>query len=100
MLQQNKISHLLENIKGISTSAEISVGGLDNHQFQIVIPGTSGQVKIETSANGEFWSQLSGDFEVANSTGSMFVNDALNMVRARNVEVADSGVHVVYFGSN
>jgi len=97
---KSKISGLLENEATIATSNILDVSAYNNHSFQIVIPGTSGQVKIETSPDEVFWSQLSGDFVTANSTGSMFVNVALNKVRARNIQVADSGVHVIYFGTN
>ena len=91
---------LLQNVTTISTSNTVDLGLLNKHFFQIVIPGASGQVKIETSDNETDWSQLSGDFQTANSTGHMFVDYALKHVRARNVEVADSGVHVNYFGVN
>jgi hypothetical protein len=96
----SKTSGLLDNEKGLTTSNVLDVSAYNNHSFQIVIPGTSGQVKIETSPNGSFWSQISGDFAVAGTTGSMFVNSALFQVRARNVELADSGVHAIYFGTN
>ena len=93
---------LLNNVKTISTSDVKDVSMFNRHSFQVMIPGTSGAVKIETSNDDTqyFWAQLSGDFETANSTGIMFYNGALKYIRARNNEVADSGVHVRYFGNN
>jgi len=95
-----KLIVLFDNEKTVTSSSTYDVSLYGAHTFQVVVPGTSGSVRLETSLDNNFWSLLSGNYEAANSTGNFYINSPLKYIRARNLEVADSGVHVRYLGND